>query len=94
MSAHLRNADCSPPQAQPAAGVAIFFLGKFNYFLIKKNRVACSVFLVTGRPPVSNRKKRRVSRFPPTCDLAACPVFLQHATAEGTCQVPSGFKVP
>ena len=25
MSAHLRNADCSPPQAQPAAGVAIFF---------------------------------------------------------------------
>ena len=33
MSAHLRNADCSPPQAQPAAGVAIF-LGKFNYFLI------------------------------------------------------------
>jgi hypothetical protein len=35
MSAQLRNADCSPPQAQPAAGVAIF-LGKFNYFLIKK----------------------------------------------------------
>jgi hypothetical protein len=33
MCAHLRNADCSPPQAQPAAGVAIF-LGKFNYFLI------------------------------------------------------------
>ena len=25
MSAHLSNADCSPPQAQPAAGVAIFF---------------------------------------------------------------------
>jgi hypothetical protein len=37
---------------QPAAGAArrrrrYFFLGKFNYFPIKKNRVACSVFLVT-----------------------------------------------
>jgi hypothetical protein len=60
MSAHLRNADCSPPQAQLAAGVAIF-LGKFNYFLINKTewparfswllntkRVGLSVFLVTG----------------------------------------------
>jgi hypothetical protein len=36
MSAHLRNADCSPPQARPAAGVAILIMGSFNNFLNKK----------------------------------------------------------
>jgi hypothetical protein len=41
MSAHLRNADCSPPHA------SLFFMGKFNYFIILKKRVPCSVFLVT-----------------------------------------------
>jgi hypothetical protein len=44
MSAHLRNADCSPPQAQPAADV-VFFLGKFINFLILKKTSGLLGFL-------------------------------------------------